>query len=212
TSRSPARDFWRAPWPIWRPSRFLARKSTNERNCGPSEPHSTRCSRLDNPFPASATSPWRTAYPTASPTARPRCAPEFYMPHWGLARAYLRQGRYDEALAELAYDGADHVGLHKAGLLGYAHALAGNAVEARRILDELHAKIDRGEYVAPIDVSVIHIGLGEYDEALTWLDQVADDRGSRIFLCDPIFDPFRNHPRFNRIRERLGLAGTNVTS
>ncbi len=139
-------------------------------------------------------------------------APEFYMAHWGLARAYLRQGRYDEALAELAYDGADHVGLHKAGLLGYAHALAGNAVEARRILDELHAKIDRGEYVAPIDVSVIHIGLGEYDEALTWLDQVADDRGSRIFLCDPIFDPFRNHPRFNRIRERLGLAGTNVTS
>src|SRR5690606_41442905 len=88
----------------------------------------------------------------------------------------------------------------------------GMFAEARRILDELHAKIDRGEYVAPIDGSVMHIGLGEYDEALTWLDQVADDRGSRIFLCDPIFDPFRNHPRFNRIRERLGLAGTNVTS
>lgn len=132
-------------------------------------------------------------------------APDFYMAHWGLARVYLRQGRYEDALAELEYEGGDYVGFHRAGLLGYAQALAGNEAQARRILDDLYLKVHRAEYVPPVDLAIIHIALGEHEEALTWLEQIEADRGSRFIINDPIFDSVRFDPRFLRLRQRLGL-------
>jgi tetratricopeptide (TPR) repeat protein len=132
-------------------------------------------------------------------------SPQFFMAHWGLGRAYLGQGRYQDAVAELAFEGGDFTGLHRAGLLGYAHARAGNATEARRILADLEQKAARSEYVPPVDPAIILIGLGETETALGWLERLVADRGARIFLEDPIFDPVRSHVRFQRLLERLGL-------
>jgi len=136
--------------------------------------------------------------------------PNFYMAHWGLARVYVDQGRYAQALAELQYDGGDFTGLHRPGLLGYAHGKAGKFAEARKILSELKARASRGEYVPPVDVAVIHIALGEHEQALDALERILDDRGARIFIVDPIFDPLRAEPRFMQIVERLGLSKTLV--
>lgn len=132
-------------------------------------------------------------------------APDFYMAHWGLARVYLGQGRYADALAHLEYEGGDYLGFSKAGLFGYAHARAGDKVAARRILDELYLKFREGTYVAPLDPGIIHIALGEHDEALTWLERIVTDRGSRFIINDPIFDPVRFDPRFVQLRQSLGL-------
>lgn len=63
-----------------------------------------------------------------------------------------------------------------------------------------------GGYVAPSDIAVIYIGLGEHDKALDWLEQLIEHR-SRIFLkADPIFDPLRALPRFQRLLSELGLT------
>lgn len=134
--------------------------------------------------------------------------PDFYMAHWGLARVYLDQGRYRQALAELQYDGGDFTGLHRPGLLGYANGKAGNVAAARRVLSELKASASRGDYVPPVDVALVHIALGEHEQALDALERIIDDRGARIFIVDPIFDPLRAAPRFMQIVERLGLSKT----
>lgn len=130
--------------------------------------------------------------------------PDFFMAHWGLGRAYLVQGRYREALAEFQYDGGDFTGFHKAGLLGYAHALAGHKAEASRILGELQNKVRQGDYVPAIDPAIIHLGLGQRDAALTWLERLEEEHGARTFLVDPIFDPIRSEPRFQELLQRLG--------
>ncbi len=136
--------------------------------------------------------------------------PNFYMAHWGLARVYVDKGRYTQALAELQYDGGDFTGLHRPGLLGYAYGKAGNVAAARKVLSELKATASRGEYVPPVDVAIIHISLGEKEQALDALERIVGDRGARIFIVDPIFDPLRAEPRFIDILRRLGLSETLV--
>jgi serine/threonine-protein kinase len=132
--------------------------------------------------------------------------PRYSPAHWGLGRAYLQLGRYEDALKELQLPGSDYLGFYQAGLLGHAHALAGQNAEARRILAELHQRREQGEYVPPTDFAAIYIGLGEREQALDWLERHEADRGARIFLkVDPIFDPLRPEPRFRRLLRRLGL-------
>jgi hypothetical protein len=128
------------------------------------------------------------------------------MARWGLGRAYLQSGRHEEAIRELEYSGTDYLGFFRPALVGYAHAVAGEEAEARRILGELRERQHRGEYVAPTKIASIHIGLGERKEELDWLERHEADRGARIFLkVDPIFAPLRTEPRFQRLLRRLGL-------
>lgn len=130
----------------------------------------------------------------------------FFMAHWGIASAYLQLGRPEEALRELRYTGTDYAGFHQQGLLGYAHARAGHTAEARRILEALYASARRGHYVPSGDVAIVHIALGEHDRALEWLARYAQDRGARLFLkSDPLFDPVRGDPRFERVLAATGL-------
>jgi TolB-like protein len=132
--------------------------------------------------------------------------PGFFMAHWGLSRAYLHLGRHQEALRELQHPGTDYLGFFQPALLGYAHAVARQEAEARRILADLHDRMEAGEYIAPTEFAAIHIGLGEIEPALDWLERHEADRGARILLkVDPIFDPLRAEPRFTALLRRIGL-------
>jgi eukaryotic-like serine/threonine-protein kinase len=132
--------------------------------------------------------------------------PDFFMARWGLGRAFLHLNQPAEAIRELQYPGTDYLGFFQPALLGHAHAVAGQEAEARRILSELRERRDRGEYVAPTEFAAIHLGLGEREAALDWLERHEADRGARIFLkIDPIFAPLRTEPRFQLLLRRLGL-------
>jgi adenylate cyclase len=131
----------------------------------------------------------------------------FFMARWGLSRAYLHSGRHEEAMRELQYPGTDYLGFFRPALLGYAYAVAGQEAEARSVLADLGRRRERGEYVAPTEFAAVHIGLGEYDEALDWLERHEADRGARIFLLvDPMFEPLRSDARFKRLLRRLHLG------
>jgi DNA-binding SARP family transcriptional activator len=136
----------------------------------------------------------------------------FFMTHWARGRVFLQTGQYDSARIAFSRPGTDIMGIHQEAFVGYTHARAGNEREARRVLDALLEKRARGGYVAPTDVAIIYIGLGEYEKALDWLEELVE-HPSRIFLkADPIFDPLRADPRFQHLLRALGLLANNRSS
>jgi hypothetical protein len=55
--------------------------------------------------------------------------------------------------------------------LGFAYAVAGKRNEARQVLGELE-QISRQKHVSPVFLARIYAGLGENDQAFSWLDKV----------------------------------------
>jgi TolB-like protein/Flp pilus assembly protein TadD len=96
-------------------------------------------------------------------------------------------------------------GAYGLGALGYLEARAGNPVAARQARKELMELWGKGRAVA-FDLALIHVGLGETDEALHWLEKADEERASLNELgVDPRFDPLRREERFLRLLDRLGL-------
>ncbi|HLL48797.1 MAG TPA: hypothetical protein VK399_18995, partial [Longimicrobiaceae bacterium] len=65
-------------------------------------------------------------------------------------------------------------------------------------------------YVPPEYFAVVHLGLGEADAALDWLERACDARsGSVVYLrVDPLLDPVRADPRFLRLCARVGFPAS----
>ena len=98
------------------------------------------------------------------------------------------------------------------GWLGWAYGLAGRRGEAEQILEQLMSKPE-GAYIGPIAVMQVHLGLGQIEEAFTWLDEpatVGDPLTTLLTL--PFMDPLRDDPRFQEIRDRVGIGGSSAIS
>jgi tetratricopeptide (TPR) repeat protein len=130
--------------------------------------------------------------------------PQSYL-FMGLALTQLRQ--YDDAIVAFERGVSLSGGLTEmyAGL-GFAYGVSGRTKDARRVLEELdrHAK---GRYVPPYSRSIVHVGLGERDEALELLEQACEERNTWLILLgvEPLFDSIREERRFQKILEVIGL-------
>ena len=83
--------------------------------------------------------------------------------------------------------------------------MAGKRDEARRVLSQVQSLSER-EYFPSYFIALIHMGLGERDETLDWLEKSFEERaGYLIFLADPVFDSLRSDPRFADLVRRVGL-------
>ena len=86
-------------------------------------------------------------------------------------------------------------------LLGQAMAKAGNPVQARKVLEQLKEE-SRHRYVTAYGIGLVHLGLGEKEEALRWFEKSYEDRaGTDIgyIKVDPFLDSLRRDPRFEKI-------------
>jgi tetratricopeptide (TPR) repeat protein len=92
------------------------------------------------------------------------------------------------------------------GLLGEAEARAGNRAAAERALAELR-RSSATRYVPPISRALILLGLGRNAEAMTALEQAADDHSTSMVYArvDPSFDPIRSDPAFKALLARNKL-------
>jgi eukaryotic-like serine/threonine-protein kinase len=122
-----------------------------------------------------------------------------------LGIALALEGQLDEAERVLR----EAVGMHGAGTytaasLGYALARAGKRDEAKRILAELEEKLQR-DYVSPVALATVCIGLGMNERALDWAEQAYEDRRGWLayFNVNPLLDPLRGEPRFNALIARV---------
>lgn len=88
-------------------------------------------------------------------------------------------------------------------ILGYGYGVAGRGGDAGRVRDELQALPD----ARPADLALVHLGMGNHDKALDALERAVDERSSLMILLgvDPIFDPLRGRPRFEKLLTRVGV-------
>jgi DNA-binding winged helix-turn-helix (wHTH) protein/TolB-like protein/Tfp pilus assembly protein PilF len=133
--------------------------------------------------------------------------PDLFRPHRLLGLAYLQKDRQDQAIAEIQKSVILSGGsLEEKAYLGYACGVAGRRSEAIKMLGELKARAER-EYVSPYLMALVGMGLGNKDQALSWLDQAYDARSVNLIYLnvEPIFDNLRSAPRFNDLLRRVGL-------
>jgi serine/threonine-protein kinase len=135
----------------------------------------------------------------------------FFATHFIAGLAFEQKGNYKEAIRELetGVDLSSRLPLYLSGL-GHCLAVAGMVSEARKIMDEIQDR-EKQRYVSPYGMGVIHLGLGETEEALRWLELACDERVTwMIFLnIHPYFDQLRSEPRFQSMVARLKLPLTH---
>ena len=97
--------------------------------------------------------------------------------------------------------------------MGQLLADAGRTAEARRILDDL-TKLAKQKYVAPYVFAGIHIGLGENDRAIEYLEKSYEEHSHWLIYLhiDPGMDGLRDDPRFQSLLGRVGLPTVTIPS
>jgi len=74
------------------------------------------------------------------------------------------------------------------------------------VLDDL-TKLAKHKYVAPHFLAGIHIGLGENDCAIEYLEKSYEEHSHWLLYLhiDPSMDALRSNPRFQDLLRRIGL-------
>ena len=133
--------------------------------------------------------------------------PNFAPAHWVLGQVYEQQERFEVAIAEFQ-EAVTHSGgsTMMRAALGRAYAVAGKRDEALKMLNELKERAKRS-YVSPVGIAIIYVGLGEKEQAFSWLEKAYEDRSTwLIFLkVEPRFDPLRSDPRFQSLLRRMNF-------
>jgi tetratricopeptide (TPR) repeat protein len=152
---------------------------------------------------------WTRDYRRALDCARRAVAlaPQFGLGHHLLGFVCLHQHDYEHAVGALEratfLSGAS---TFDRGYQAYGVARAGEQAKARQILDQLVAAAQR-EYVAPLSIAHCHLGLGDIDDALTWIERayVAGMSQWPYYLAAPFYEPLFRYKRFQSVLERIGL-------
>lgn len=133
--------------------------------------------------------------------------PNFSAAHEVLGQAYAEKLMGAEAISELqkAVLTSGKEPLTQAEL-AYAHAISGKREEALAILADLK-KESRRNSVSPYAMAVLYVGIGNQDEALSWLERSYRERDVHLvnLKVHPVFHRLRSDPRFQDLERRIGL-------
>ncbi|HEV2489856.1 MAG TPA: hypothetical protein VGT03_08610 [Candidatus Acidoferrales bacterium] len=134
-------------------------------------------------------------------------APNFPYMHYHLGRSYAQKGMFPEAIAEFEkmkeLTGGQPLAV---AMLGNTCAASGQRNKALEALQELK-KIARKRYVPAVYYVAIYTGLGDKDQAFSWLNKAVDEHDDYLInlRIEPMADPLRSDPRFGDVLRRIGL-------
>jgi serine/threonine-protein kinase len=133
--------------------------------------------------------------------------PDFYKGYTGQGRALALQGNYLDALRLLDQGRAMAGDIPNIlAAMGQVYGLGGEKERAREMLERL-AGMARTGYVPSTSFAIVHLGLGELDRALDWLEKglAVHDPPLCSLNVHPVYDPLRGEPRFQRLLAALGF-------
>jgi pentatricopeptide repeat protein len=92
------------------------------------------------------------------------------------------------------------------GVLIRAYAHAGRRDDARRLLEELKRRREKG-YVPAGALVNAYLGLDDREQAFVWFERAYQEQSNilQFLKVHPFFDPVREDPRFKDLLRRVGL-------
>ena len=134
--------------------------------------------------------------------------PDFAVAYIAISAAYERQGLLEEAIdagrkADALLPGA----VIHLWVLGHALAVSGRSAEAREILAKMHRLSKEDHYISTYHSAIIHVGLGERDEAFSCLEKAFEERDAWMMWLgtEPKLAELHADPRFVDLLRRIGL-------
>jgi len=153
---------------------------------------------------------WERLYDQAEAQCRKASEldPGFFYPHAILGEVHLQREMFSEAIVELEKAVTLLGGsLWVSGMLGDAYARAGKNLQAQQVLHRFMKSQAKQKYILAISVARIYAGLGEKDEAWTWVQRAYEehDPGLSDIGSWPGNDLLRSDPRVRELIQRMGL-------
>jgi len=134
--------------------------------------------------------------------------PTFRTAYLNLGVDYAATGSYSEAVE--AFEQARRLSQDipaDIAWLGYCYGRLGWIGKARDALAQLEITA-RERYAAPALFALVHLGLGDKERAIEWLEKACATHDSLLtgwLSVEPAFDPLRSDPRFHSLLRRIGL-------
>jgi TolB-like protein/Tfp pilus assembly protein PilF len=138
--------------------------------------------------------------------------PENNLAYWNLAVAYTGQGELEKALtamhSAIGMMEADDLG-DEYSVLGFLYGKLGRTREAREQLANLDRLGTLGRYISPVARSLVHLGLGEQEEALDLLEEGYRTRAGwmQFAMVGSYWEELRANPRFMELMRRVRKGG-----
>ena len=130
--------------------------------------------------------------------------PKFFRAYQTMALAYEGKGDWPRALEVLEKRPGRGQGQGNAWL-GYAYGVTGRRQEALEVLARIE-KSSHEHYVSPQSFAVVHLGLGETEQAMAWLEKAYDGRAFEVLgFSGGLFDRLRGDGRFQDLLRRMRL-------
>ena len=132
--------------------------------------------------------------------------PHFGMAHAGIAISQAQKHHFAEAVVEAGKGRQVDDSPICLAMAGGVYAAVGEKGKARQVLREL-VRISARRYVCPYEIAIIHIGLGEKDEAFRLLEKGFQDRSicMPFTKVDPRLAPLRSDARYADLVRRIGF-------
>ena len=136
--------------------------------------------------------------------------PDLGLSHAELGKAYLLSGNKELAVKELeTANRLDPDLVIRKGELGYVYGKVGRKDDALKILHALEERTSR-ENISAAAVSQIYLGLGDLPNALSALETAVQVHDIALVtslnpLVDPVYDPIRQDPRFQKLLRQMNL-------
>jgi TolB-like protein/DNA-binding winged helix-turn-helix (wHTH) protein/Tfp pilus assembly protein PilF len=133
--------------------------------------------------------------------------PNHWPAHLFAVSGYLEKRMFDEAVAA-ARKAKAIAGItpQTIAFLAYTLAKSGKRAEAQSALEEL-LELSNRRYVSPKSIAMVYQGLGERDEAISWLERAYEVREPRLTLLkvERGWDNLRDDRRFQDLLRRMRL-------
>jgi eukaryotic-like serine/threonine-protein kinase len=138
--------------------------------------------------------------------------PNYPVTYWILGLLHRKRGHYDEAIS------AGEQGVKLSGgsplmrsSLAHSYGQAGRTREALQMLEDLTTLAKR-KYVAPYFFAGIHIGLGQNDRAIEYLEKSYQEHSHWLIYLhmDPSMDNLRDNPCFRDLLRRVALPKMTI--